>query len=159
MDLLGRDLDKSKVEPVLIHQLGAVRYRDAFLFRRPRGEVWFFEYGVMVSWDLPEDDRLQLCHQLKAVLNDASGQQFYEQYHYQVKPEQTFRIHHDVLTLTDEEPLVRLALSHGFAQSIKLEFFEDKARQVIQENRYLSKTLAATGKIPLNRRDLARLRG
>ncbi|MDX1693310.1 MAG: RMD1 family protein, partial [Ketobacteraceae bacterium] len=29
----------------------------------------------------------------------------------------------------------------------------------IQENRYLSKTLAATGKIPLTRRQLAKLRG
>ncbi len=157
--LLGRDLNKAQIEPLLIHQMGAVRYRDAFFIKRSRGEAWFFEYGVLVSWNLPEDDRMHLCHQLTGVLNDASRQQFSEQYHYQLMEEQEFRIHHDLVTLPSDEPLIRLALSHGFAQSIKLEFFEAEAQSVIQENRYLSKTLAATGKIPLSRRELAKLRG
>lgn len=157
--LLGRDLNKEHIEPVLIHQLGAMRYRDAFYFKRNQGEAWFFEYGVLVSWNLPEDDRMQLCHQLSSVLTDASRQQFSEQYHYRVVSGEHFKVHHDELMLPSEEPLVRLALSHGFAQSIKLEFFEAQAQEVIQENRYLSKTLAATGKIPLTRRQLAKLRG
>lgn len=157
--LLGRDLNRAQIEPVLINQLGAVRYRDAFFFKRAKGEAWFFEYGVLVSWNLSEDDRMQLCHQLTGVLNDASRQQFSEQYHYQITEGQDFKIHHDIITLPSDEPLIRLALSHSFAQSIKLEFFEDEAREVIQKNRYLSKTLAATGKIPLSRRELAKLRG
>jgi uncharacterized Rmd1/YagE family protein len=40
-----------------------------------------------------------------------------------------------------------------------LSFFEDKAKAVIQHNSYISKQLAATGKIPLTRRKLAKLRG
>ena len=157
--LLGRDLNKEQVEPILIHQMGAVRYRDAFFFRRTQGEAWFFEYGVLVSWNLPEDERMQLCHQLSEVLTDATRQQVSEQYHYQVVSTDTFKVHHDQLTLASDEPLVRLALSHAFAQSMKLEFFEAQAQDVIEENRYLSKMLAATGKIPLTRRKLARLRG
>jgi len=52
-----------------------------------------------------------------------------------------------------------LALSHAFAQSAKLQHVESRAEQAINNNQYLINTLAQTGKIPLNRKALAKLRG
>lgn len=157
--LLGRDVDLTLAESFLIQQKGAVRYRDAFYLRYPEGEAWFFEYGVLVCWNVAESDRQQLCHELAKIIRDLSDQQLSEQYHYFIDPAQPFRIHHDVITLSEDESMIRLALSHGFAQSAKLDFFEEKAKGVIQQNTYLSKQLAATGKIRLSRRELAQLRG
>ena len=82
-----------------------------------------------------------------------------EQFNYTLAQEGELTIHNDMLTLSDKNPLCRLALSHAFAQSTKLGFFEDNAQKVIQENSYISKKLAATGKIPLSRNKLAKLRG
>ena len=42
---------------------------------------------------------------------------------------------------------------------MKLEFFEEQAQAVISENAYLSQQLAQTGKVPLTRKELAKLCG
>jgi uncharacterized Rmd1/YagE family protein len=71
----------------------------------------------------------------------------------------TLIIHNDKLTVPDHQELIRLALSHAFAQSAKLEFFEAAAQEIIVQNAPLSKQLAKTGKVAFSRRKLAKLRG
>lgn len=157
--LLGDSLDAAQTERVLIQQLAAVRYRDAYLIRRSRGEVWLFDYGVLVGWDLDEDDRKQLCHSLADLIVAPLSRPLIEQYSYRLELEQPFRIHHDLLVLAQDDPLTRLGLSHAFAQSAKLGFYEEKAGGMIGANAYISRQLARVGKVALSRRQLAKLRG
>lgn len=157
--LLGTQLKEEEKESVLIHGLGAIRYRDAWYIRFNGADVWLFEYGVLVSWNQSENDRQQLVFRLKGLIQEYFRRPPIEQYAYQVDAARPFGIHDDLLVLPDQDVLSSLALSHGFAQSAKLDFFEDKAWQVIQQNAHISKQLARTGKVSLSRRSLAKLRG
>lgn len=157
--LLGRSLDAGRRDDHLIGKMGAVRYRDAYLLKTGAGEAWLFEYGVLVGWDLPENLRQQLLYDLGDIIEDASSNSPTEHYSYTIDTGQPFSVQHDLLNIPNHEQLMRLALSHAFAQSAKLEFFEDSAQKVIQQNAHISKQLAATGKVPLSRRELAKLRG
>ena len=157
--VLGEALHSELIEDVLINKLAAVRFRDAYRIDKFEGEAWLFDYGVLVAWDLSENDRQQLCFEVNELLIEPIVRTPIDHYGYKVDLGQPFSIHHDFLTIPNQEELTRLALSHAFAQSAKLEFFEDKAMRVIQENAHISKQLAKTGKVALSRRDLSKLRG
>jgi len=55
------------------------------------------------------------------------------------------------LCLLDNTFLEKLAISHGIAQSIKLNFFEEKITMTIKRNQYIPEELEKTGKIRLNK--------
>lgn len=157
--LLGAQLKQETIETTLIHTLAAMRYRDAYCITPPSGECWLFDYGALVAWNVSESDRQQLCLTLSACFDAPAARQPIEQYAYHIEQAQPLLVHHDCLSLPDDQPLTRLALSHAFAQSAKLGYFEDLAQQVIQQNAHISKQLAQHGKVSLRRRDLAKLRG
>lgn len=159
ISLLGTQLVEAEKESILIMGLGAIRYRDAWYIRFNGADVWLFEYGVLVSWNQSENDRQQLVFRLKGLIQDYFRRPPIEQYAYHVDPASDFGIHDDLLVVPQQDTLSSLALSHAFAQAAKLEFFEDKAWQVIQQNAHISRQLARTGKVPLSRRNLAKLRG
>lgn len=156
---IGESVDAVCAEASLIQGKGAIRYRDAYKLKFPAGEAWLFNYGVLVCWNLTTDERQQLCLDLSSLAPEPGEQVISEEYRYTVDPDKSFRIQHDVIYLGNSESLVRLALSHAFAQSTKLQVFEERAQKVIQENRSISRDLAEKAKIPHSRRKLAKLRG
>ncbi len=157
--LLGKRLEHSVCEELLIDNMGAVRYRDAYGLSLGEGEAWVFDYGAVVGWNLAEADRQRLCHALTGQIEEASSQPLLEDYGYRIDTDSVFNIQHDFLTLPNDEQLTRLALSHAFAQSVKLIFFENQAQEVIQDNAHIVEQLSITGKVPLTRKGLAKLRG
>lgn len=157
--LIGRQFKLDAANKLLIKQKSATRYRDAYHIVLPIGEAWVFNYGVVVCWNIEDTQRKALCNELSTLMGEHLDACEIEQFHYKISEEVELKIHNDVITLNNKNPLCRLALSHAFAQSTKLGFFEDNAQKVIQENSYISKKLAATGKIPLSRNKLAKLRG
>lgn len=156
---LGRTLQAKRCDDVLVNQRGSIKYRDAFYINTPQGEAWLFNYAVLVCWGVNESDRLQLINEIQDLIIDPVSAHATEQFSFFVDEEKTFNIYNDVLTLPNNEPLTRLAVSHALAQSSKLVAFEEQAESVIQKNSYISKELARSGTIPLSRKRLARLRG
>ena len=157
--VLGQDLDATKLSEVVVQQLGAVRYRDAYGIKTLTGETWLFDYGILVSWGTPEDERQQLLAQLADIVADGAVSIPMEQYAWVIDEAQAFAVAHDVLTLPSNDSHVKLALSHAFAQSAKVMYFEDIALQVINSTASLPHQLAATGKIPLSRNEVSKTRG
>ncbi len=171
--LMGRQFKLEEANDLLVKQKGAIRYRDAYQITLAQGEAWVFNYGVVVCWNIEETARKALCRELSTLMTEHLDGYETEQFHYHIaqnnessqgdntpaKNTDGLTIHNDFLSLPNNKPLCRLALSHAFAQSAKLSFFEDTAQQVIEQNSYISKQLAATGKIPLSRNALAKLRG
>ena len=148
-----------EADDYLIQQKSAIRYRDAYYLKYPQGEVWLMEYGVLVSWNLTADEQQVLCRELKDWFIDAGVEHLSERYSYVISTDAEFQIRHDAITINTDDKLSRLALSHAFAQSTKLQVFEDRAQQVISKNRSITKELASTGTIKLSRKELAKLRG
>lgn len=133
------------------------RYRDALHIQVPGGEAWLFDYGVIVFWGIDEDERLALLHRLH-LTKDRVTTKHQEHFRFAVEG-QELRLQKDLITLSEDNPLQRLAVSHGLAQSIKLNEYEHRAQETIATYGHLPKALAETGKIDLSRRDIASIRG
>lgn len=155
--LLGRSLDPSC--QILSLFPGAEQFKDAYKIPTQQGEAWLFDYGVMIFWGVPLEEYRQLTNSVLPHIEDPIEEISNDLYSYLIDETQTFRIHNDRLFLSSDNTMARLALSHAFAQSIKLIFFEDKAEAVIADNLNISRNLARNGRIPFRRRKLAQLRG
>jgi len=133
------------------------RYRDAVQIEVKGGEAWLFEYGVLVLWGISEEDRIALMQRLQVDPQVLAG---IHQEHLQFSlTHDVLRLQSDLITLSSDDPLLRLSVSHGLAQSIKLNEYEHQAQDTITRYAHLPRALAETGKITLRRRALAKIRG
>ena len=46
---LGRELNLTTLKPLLLNEFSAQQYRDAFVVQIDQGEIWLFDYGIIVS--------------------------------------------------------------------------------------------------------------
>lgn len=152
-----RHFDVDSLRVILQKSYRHSQYRDAFHAELSAGEVWIFDYGVMIFWGAPEDAMQRLISDTAPSVRGEFPQHEVERYQF-LMAEMTM-MREDTITLASDEILQRLAVSHALAQSSKLGHFEQMAKNVIVENTYLSTVLADTGKIPLSRKSIAKLRG
>ncbi|WP_438862770.1 RMD1 family protein [Neptunicella sp.] len=135
----------------------SVRYRDAVHIPLPGGEVWVFDYGVIIFWAVDEDERSALLHRLQLENHPIQAD---NQEHFRfITGGNELRISQDKIVLADDDLLNRLAISHALAQSLKLNEYEFQAQQTIQNYAHLPHALAETGKIELSRKEIAKIRG
>lgn len=134
-------------------------YRDVIHISRDQGEVFLFSYGVIVAWGLPTDGFLRLLEDLKPFVKGLLAQTLSDEFTFETTEAGFFHIKNDLITLGTTNVLEKLAVSHGIAQSVKLEEFETKAQQTIEENSYIARNIAQSGKSLLRRRKIARMRG
>lgn len=137
-------------------------YRDVLHVTIPVGEIskgdlFFFPYGAMVAWGLPQE----AC---KIYLDEArkcEGQRNEEM----ETDEFTFvygdtpKIIEDEIILPNDDILSRLAISHGLAQSVKLGTFESTIRKTFDHTKQIPEDLAKYGSISLSRREIRRKMG
>lgn len=154
---LGDVFITAREEQDLLSNERSIRYRDAIHISLPGGEAWLFDYGVLVFWGVDEDERMALLNRLQSDerLLDAIRQEHFRF----TTGGQDFRISQDNITLSDDNSLTRLAISHALAQSLKLAEYEWQAQRTIQDHSDLPEALAKTGKISLGRREIAKIRG
>lgn len=130
-------------------------YRDVVhvLFRPENGDLYFFSYGVMVSWGLTEAEELEVLDSVKSYERDSLPQ--FEKDEYDFSYDATFRLQRDEIVLSSKDVLTKLAVSYGLAQSAKLTFFERTIDKTIVKTKYLPQDLAAKGKIFLSRKEIS----
>jgi uncharacterized Rmd1/YagE family protein len=123
--------------------------------KRP-GDIFFFNHGCFVCWGFKKKFEDRLIETVKPFsihpVNHVESDHFY--YHY--GKETTIDTHEkhrlDIITLDSEDALIKLAISYGLAQSIKLEAFEEAIQQAIKKNSQLPEEIATHGMISLSRR-------
>jgi uncharacterized Rmd1/YagE family protein len=130
--------------------------------KRP-GDIFFFNYGCFVSWGIKKSFEEKIIeftrdfssHPLQHVETD----HFYFAYGNEVTIDTHERMRIDVITLDSQDMQVKLAISYGLAQSIKLEAFEEQIKGTIKANGYLPEEIARNGAVSLTRRDIFRRMG
>jgi uncharacterized Rmd1/YagE family protein len=159
ISFLGHSIDKEKADIKLKEQFNATKVRDAYGICINSKQAWLFDYAVLVCWDFNQAELEQLIAQIDELIVSPEKRPSIDHYIYREGEYGDFHIKNDCLFLDNTNDMTKLALSHALAQSAKLEFFEEQAQAVISENAYLSQQLAQTGKVPLTRKELAKLRG
>ncbi len=130
--------------------------------KRP-GDIFFFNYGCIVAWGFKkhlEDKWLEVAKEYAThPLPTMESDHFYYRYGETASIDTHERLRVDIMTLDSEEIVLKLAVSYGLAQSIKLESFEEATKEAIKKNSILPEEIATKGTISLSRRSIFKRMG
>lgn len=133
-------------------------FRDVLHVEWQSGNIFIFNYGVLVYWQLNAEDRKHFLDKIKPYAINPVTRLVEDLFTFEHSPGKQ-AVKNDHITLADHEIITKLALSHGIAQSIKLAQFEYAVQDAIEDTAYIPQRIASTGKTRLSRKDLAKLRG
>lgn len=130
--------------------------------KRP-GDIFFFTHGCFVCWGFKkpfEDKVLEYVKEfstnhLPAIETDY----FYYEYGEITNIDTHESLRLDIITLESEETQIKLAISYGLSQSIKLEAFEEAIKGAIKQNSHLPLEIASRGKVSLSRKAIFKRMG
>ena len=134
--------------------------RDVLHVANPKKltDIFFFSHGSFVSWGLKRPQEQKIVGYVKefetSPLPIMETDHFCFRFGEDVSIDSHERFKLDVITLDSDNPQVKLAISYGLAQSIKLEAFEDAIQETVKKNSYLPAEMAQRGVIFLSRRSL-----
>lgn len=126
-------------------------------------DIFFFSHGCFVSWNLKRREELELIQAIKPFSNELLDKietdYFSFTYGEETQLETHERFNADIITLESDNYQIKLAISYGLAESIKLEYYEEIIKNTIKKNSNLPELLAKTGKIPLSRKAISQRMG
>jgi uncharacterized Rmd1/YagE family protein len=131
-------------------------FREAVVFECPhgRGTVIVFAYGTVVFWAVAPSLIDQMLKEIKPHCQELLDHPIEDEFSFSYGP--TFSVVNDQIVLDQQDPYVMLALSHAFAQSVKLELFEGRVQQAVVQAQFLVDELSSRGKIDLTRKEIAK---
>lgn len=135
-------------------------------------EMFVFSYGVVVFWNFTERQEKDILADL-TFSSSSTGQQISlatqplaeedfetEEFHFEYSTAISRpRVYNDMITLRSRDHMIKLAISHGIAQSTKLCFFEEAMSKEMTEAKDVPRRLAMTGKLGMKRDEVFRILG
>jgi uncharacterized Rmd1/YagE family protein len=124
-------------------------------------DIFVFNHGCFVTWGLRKKQEEKLIEQINPFSVDPLEkiETDYFIYHLgketRIFPHQRFNV--DVITLGESDNVqMKLAISYGLAQSVKLEFYEESIQKTIEANSRIPRELAQYGRISLSRKAISK---
>lgn len=146
-----------------LQHLGAAQlFRDVIHLqvkqeRHVKGDLLYFGYGAVVCWGFSENEEKEIIHALKDFEREPLSKAELDEFSYGYS--NSMKIEEDEIFLHNKNPLTKLAISHGIAQSVKLSTFEDLIQKTIEYTRTIPMHLAKKGKISLSRKEISQKMG
>lgn len=140
-------------------------YRNVLHIHLPEqdADLFFFSHGCFVSWNLKRKQEQELLKEIqpfsKETLERIETDYFSFDYGEETTLETHERFNTDVITLESDNTQIKLAISYGLAESIKLEYYEELIKNTIKKNSLLPGELAKTGRIRLSRKAISQRMG
>ncbi|WEW57642.1 Sad1-interacting factor 3 [Emydomyces testavorans] len=135
-------------------------------------EMFVFSYGVVVFWNFSERQEIDILADLvfasskegipiPLATNPLPEEDFEtEEFHFEYSTEISRpRVYNDMITLRSGDHMIKLAISHGIAQSTKLSFFEEVMAKQMAEAKDVPRRLALTGNLGMQREEVFRIMG
>lgn len=136
-------------------------------------EMFVFSYGVVVFWNFTERQEKDLLADLAFATSSATGTPIplatmpldeenfeTEEFHFEYSTEISRpRVYNDMITLRSGDHMIKLAISHGIAQSTKLCFFEEVMARQMADAKDVPRRLAMTGQLGMKREEVFRILG
>lgn len=141
------------------HAIGASQSPDQFdidtTIHTP--EVFLFDYGTVVLWGMTPAQESRFLSDISkfadSILSPDDTQ--VENFNFYYAREYQARIYNDFISLRDpRNHMIKLAISHALAQSVKTSLFEDLVSETISNTAPLPAQIAQTGSVNLTRRQI-----
>lgn len=120
-------------------------------------EIFLFDYGTVVIWGMTPAQESRFLSDISkfatSILSPDDTQ--IENFNFYYAREYQARIYNDFISLRDpRNNMVKLAISHALAQSVKTSLFEDLLSETITDTAPLPAQIAQTGSVNLTRRQI-----
>lgn len=125
--------------------------------------VFIFRNGTVVSWGIKRHQMHGYLDTIKNFTDTMVTIPVHDEFHYQlgdqtrIKPHDYFEV--DILTIEDNSDELKLSLSYGFSQSVKLQYFETKIEALIEKYNPMILSLSQKGEIPVGRKEIQQVIG
>ena len=125
--------------------------------------IFIFKNGTVVSWGVKRYQINDYINTIKTLINKPVGILVHDEFHYQISDKTSIEPHDffdvDILTMAEESDEIKLSLSYGFSQSVKLQYFETIIDALIEKYHPMLQTLSAKGEMPISRTQIQQVIG
>jgi len=120
-------------------------------------EIFIFDYGTVVIWGMTTAQEQRFLNDMQKFSDSPlpvdSVQT--ENFNFYYTKEYQARIYNDFISLRDpKNHMIKLAISHALAQSVKTSLFEDLVSETIETTSPLPAVIAQTGSVNMTTRQL-----
>ncbi|EKD73109.1 MAG: Sporulation protein RMD1 (Required for meiotic nuclear divisionprotein 1) [uncultured bacterium] len=121
-------------------------------------DIFFFSHGSFVCWGFNKRQEQKWVDYVKEFSSNSLAVIETDHFCYRFGEETSIDAHErfkiDIITLDSDNAQIKLAISYGLAQAIKLEAFEDAIQETVKINASLPEEIARHGITSLSRRSL-----
>jgi uncharacterized Rmd1/YagE family protein len=121
-------------------------------------DIFILPIGCIIFWGGGNEVREEIIRLVKSY--EVNSLPLYAldktAYEYNDSEETHINEEEDKVILESDDVLIKLSMTHAFAQSVKLIHFEGSVMQTIKKSRHLTDELAIQGKTSLSRKQLAK---
>lgn len=166
---VAKTIDLSKIDnyfknsPVLF---SSVKTRDVLKLSPHENTdhtVFIFKNGTVVSWGIKRYQIHEYLNIIKKLIAKPVGIEVHDEFHYQLSDKTSIEPHDffdvDILTISDESDEIKLSLSYGFSQSVKLQYFETIIDALIEKYNPMIQSLSHKGEMPISRKQIQQVIG
>lgn len=122
-------------------------------------DIFIFSYGCVVIWGLKHFQEQEILTQIESFATDPLPAARYKHFVFRqgttTDITATGKLNIDIITLESTDIKIKLAISLGLAQSVKLEYYEERVQGVIDKSVHLPAELSKQGKIKLSNKAIA----
>jgi len=125
--------------------------------------VFIFKNGTVVSWGIKRYQINDYLNTIKLLVDKPVTLLVHDEFHYQpgdktaIEPHDFFDV--DCLTMEDDSDELKLSLSYGFSQSVKLQYFETIIDALIEKYNPMIQTLSHKGEMAISRKQIQQIIG
>ncbi|EMG46247.1 Sporulation protein RMD1 [Candida maltosa Xu316] len=122
-----------------------------------KSDIFIFEYGVVIMWGYTTKEEAAFLEDLAKFENEKLSEEDIqiEEFNYYITKSYQPRIYNDFITLRDDDNyMLKLSISHGLAQSVKISLFEELVDNTIEDTQDIPQQIAHTGKVEMTRDEI-----
>lgn len=166
---IAKSIDLTRLDnhfKTTLREYTSVRSRDVLKLTPPsevNTTLFIFKNGTVVSWGIKRHEIDSYLDIIKLFMDKPVPFRVRDQCSYQVgertaiEPHDFFDV--DCLTIEVDNSELKLSLSYGFSQSIKLQYFETIIDVIIEKYSPTIQHLSNTGKMPITRNEIRQIIG
>lgn len=125
--------------------------------------VFVFKNGTVVSWGIKRYQMPAYLHTIRLFADKPTNFDVHDEFIYKlgektsIEPHVYFDI--DIITLEEDKDELKLSLSYGFSQSVKLQYFETILEALIDKYTPLIHSLSSQGEMGISRKQIRQVIG
>lgn len=160
----GDSYDLNKVSEFFAAQGNATKlYKPEVLYIKlnsvdasSSNDLFVFSYGCVAFWGLEKEREVDILKSIHQFISQPLETSIEDSCKFQLGAEETWiDEENDTMILEDDDPNIKLSLSYGLSQSVKLQFFENSVDRTIDLSKHIPYEIIRTGKIQYSRKNLA----